>query len=651
MADKEIKKTVKKFKRGLAFRMNSYIISSTIVIFGTILWYNYYISKKLLVKDNIENVSNLTNSTIHEIESVLLPAQKIPENMAYVIEHSSFTDQQLRSYLKSAVAMNKEMFGGTIAYEPNQFNKDSFYYAPYYYKNGDSISYSNLGAQKYNYLKWDWYTIPKKLGHAVWSEPYLDNGGGNIVMTTYSVPFYSYDSVPRKFKGIITIDISLDWLQKLISGIKIYNTGYAFLISQKGTVISHPDKEQYVMRQTIFEVAGQTHYSLGQSMVQGKTSFEPYESSYLKKKCWIYYAPIKLCNWSIGIVIPENELFVDLIELTFKLLLIGIIGFIIISIIINFISRTISRPIATLAKATLKIGTGEFDIQLPIAKTRDEVGQLTNSFSLMQNQLKTYIKNLKETTAAKERMDSELKIASSIQAGMVPKEYPAFPHYKEFNIYGIMHPAKEVGGDMYNYFFVDNDHLCFAIGDVSGKGIPAALFMAMTNTLIKAMALNGKDPASILKDTNKELCGDNEEMMFVTLFLGILNIRTGEILFANAGHNPPMILRKNEQPEFMKPATGVALGVFEDGVFTTEKIYLNPADALFLYTDGVTEAANKDYKLYTENRLQSLMIKISDQDLVNIVLSTLDDIHAFVENTEQSDDITMLALRYNFSGS
>jgi sigma-B regulation protein RsbU (phosphoserine phosphatase) len=647
MAVKNINKSATKFKRGLAFRINSYIITSTIVIFGIILGYNYFISRKVLVENNIENVSNLTNSTIHEIESVLLPAQKIPENMAYVLEHSQFTDQELKSYLKSSVEMNKEMFGGTIAYEPHQFNKKMLYYAPYYFRNGDSIKYSDLGKEDYNYLKKDWYTIPKKKNQPLWSEPYLDKGGGNIVMTTYSVPFYSDSCVQKKLKGIVTIDLSLDWLEKLISSIKIYKTGYAFLISKKGTVIAHPDKEQYVMRQTIFEVANKTHYSLGQSMVQGKTGFEPYESSYLNKRCWVYYAPIKLSNWSIGIVIPEDELFADLTELTIKLLVIGIIGFIIITIIINLISRTISRPIRSLAKATLKTGSGEFDVQLPMVKTRDEIGQLTNSFSLMQDQLKTYIRNLQETTAAKERMENELRIASTIQMGMIPKEFPAFPNNNEFNIYGIMHPAKEVGGDLYNYFFVDSHHLCFTIGDVSGKGIPAALFMAMTNTLIKANALNGKDPAVILKDTNKELCKENDQMMFVTLFLGILNIHTGEVLFANAGHNPPMILRKNELPKFMKLASGVALGVFEDGIFTTEKLLLAPSETIYSYTDGVTEAANKDYKLYTETRLQSLMEKISTQNLDSMVSSTLADIHTFVDGAEQSDDITILTLRYN----
>jgi phosphoserine phosphatase RsbU/P len=334
---------------------------------------------------------------------------------------------------------------------------------------------------------------------------------------------------------------------------------------------------------------------------------------------------------------------------------IGLSIFILAILIAYFLVIQISKPLKKLVVFTKELVGSDFHLSeknqgyLDKFSTnyKDEVGKLSEAFLFMQSALKKYITDLRDTTAAKERMESELKIASTIQMGMIPKEFPAFPNNNEFNIYGIMHPAKEVGGDLYNYFFVDDDHLCFTIGDVSGKGIPAALFMAMTNTLIKANALNGKDPALILNDTNKELCRENDQMMFVTLFLGILNIHTGEVLFANAGHNPPMILRKDEQPKFMKLLSGVALGVFDDAVFTTEKLIFTPSEAIYSYTDGVTEAANRDYKLYSETRLQSLMEKISSQKLDTMVSSTLDDIHSFVDGAEQSDDITILALRYN----
>jgi phosphoserine phosphatase RsbU/P len=334
---------------------------------------------------------------------------------------------------------------------------------------------------------------------------------------------------------------------------------------------------------------------------------------------------------------------------------IGISIFAIAVLIAFFMVTQISKPLKKLVVFTNELVNNDFNLteisQNYLNKCsvnhKSEVGKLSIAFLYMQNALKKYIIDLQNTTAAKERMESELKIASTIQMGMIPKEFPAFPNNKEFNVFGIMHPAKEVGGDLYNYFFVDSDHLCFTIGDVSGKGIPAALFMAMTNTLIKANALNGKDPALILYDTNKELCRENEQMMFVTLFIGILNIKTGEVLFANAGHNPPMILRNNEHPKFMKPLCGVALGVFDDAIFTTEKIQLAHSEGIFSYTDGVTEAANKDYKLYSDDRLLSLMEKISEQKLDNMVSSTLDDISTFVDGADQSDDITILALRYN----
>jgi phosphoserine phosphatase RsbU/P len=274
-----------------------------------------------------------------------------------------------------------------------------------------------------------------------------------------------------------------------------------------------------------------------------------------------------------------------------------------------------------------------------------EIGKLSQAFVHMQSSLKDYIINLSETTKAKEKIESQLRIASSIQMGMIPKEFEGFPEHKEFNICGFMKPAREVGGDLYNFFMIDDEHLGFTIGDVSDKGIPAALFMAMTNTLIKAIALTGISPAEVLSKVNNELCKENEQGMFVTLFLAKLNIRSGVVEYSNAGHNP-FILVKNNKVEYQKLASGMVLAAFEDFDYTNEYLNLASGDALLMYTDGVTEAMNADLKLYGEARLIEVVNLSPNVAVTGLIEDIIKSVENYVERHEQSDDITLLAMRF-----
>ncbi|MCE5205608.1 MAG: serine/threonine-protein phosphatase [Porphyromonadaceae bacterium] len=279
-------------------------------------------------------------------------------------------------------------------------------------------------------------------------------------------------------------------------------------------------------------------------------------------------------------------------------------------------------------------------------KYKDEIGILSGSFLYLQNSIKHYVNDLKKTTAAKESLESQLRIANAIQMGMLPKEVDGFCDHDEFAICGFMKPAREVGGDLYNYFMIDNEHLGFTIGDVSDKGIPAALFMSMTNTLIKSIALTGITPADVLYRVNNELCKGNEQSMFVTLFFAKLNIYTGHVEYANAGHNPFILLSKNKQ-EYQKLHPGIVLAAFEDIHFKNEEIILSPGDTLLMYTDGVTEAMNSQQQLFGEERLLQIFnqgINVSVATMIQSVIGALD---TYVEGFEQSDDITVLALRYH----
>jgi sigma-B regulation protein RsbU (phosphoserine phosphatase) len=263
----------------------------------------------------------------------------------------------------------------------------------------------------------------------------------------------------------------------------------------------------------------------------------------------------------------------------------------------------------------------------------------------MTRRLNESIEHLKETTAAKERLQSELQIAHEIQMSMVPKTFPPFPDRREFDIFATLVPAREVGGDLYDFFFIDDDHLCFAVGDVSGKGVPAALFMAVTKTLFKATAVNGGTPGEILARLNAEICRDNESCMFVTLFCAILNTRTGQVDYSNGGHNLPYYLhRAGVSP--LQNTGGIALGLVEQSPYASGRMVLGPGEALLLYTDGVTEAMNPSETLYSDQRLERFLVSNHSSLPRQIIGDLVSDVRHFAGTAPQSDDITVLALHY-----
>ncbi len=282
---------------------------------------------------------------------------------------------------------------------------------------------------------------------------------------------------------------------------------------------------------------------------------------------------------------------------------------------------------------------------------KDEVIKLfsqdpTMAINLIQLSVSRFIENLRAETAARERIASELRIASEIQTSMLPRIFPPFPDRKEFDIYAIMDPAKEVGGDFYDFFFVDRNRLCFIIGDVSGKGVPAALFMAISKTLLKTEALRGLPPDEIIYRTNNTLFPDNNSCMFVTVFCVILNTETGEIQFSNGGHNPPLICADGRYFDFVNIPKGLVVGVMENSKCESKKLVLKPGDTIFLYTDGVTEAMNRENQLFSEQKLRICLTNLKDKNITELIQEVRQEIATFAQGAPQSDDITMLALRF-----
>ena len=314
----------------------------------------------------------------------------------------------------------------------------------------------------------------------------------------------------------------------------------------------------------------------------------------------------------------------------------------------------ILSPVGKLAAITT--GLSETDFQLAAGPRKeleritgahnDEAGRLAGQFVVMSDKLATYLEDLQRTTAEKERLESELQIARDIQMSFLKRTFPPFPDRRDFDLYALLEPAREVGGDLYDFSLLDDERLLFYVGDVSDKGVPASLFMAVTMTLMKRVySHGGNDPAEVLREVNLSLVKQNENLQFVTLLCGILNTRTGELLYSNAGHNPPVIVRSGGEAEWLELPEGLVLGVMPEATYQNRRTHLGKGDLLVLYTDGVTEAMDPERALYSEDRLVELAHSLSDEDAAGAARHIMDSVRSFSEGATQSDDITLLTLK------
>ncbi|MCX5677568.1 MAG: SpoIIE family protein phosphatase [Candidatus Omnitrophica bacterium] len=637
--------------KGITFKLIVLFSVSSALILSAIVELNYVFSRKMLEKSVEEGARNLTMSTVYRIETILAAAQKVPENFACAIESGACGEDRLLRLLEAMTARNNEVYGMAAAFEPFAFDPSKKYYAPYFYKSGGKTKYVLLSEGSYDYFSWDWYQIPKEMDAPYWTEPYFDEGGGNIMMSTYSVPLYDTVSGSKKFRGIVTADISLEWLRGIISSIKILKTGYAFLISKNGTIVTHPSGEM-IMNETIFSMAGargdKALRDIGRKMIKGESGFALSKSVVAGKKCWMYYAPVPSTGWSLAVLFPQDELLADIRKLRDISALAGIAGVALLLLVVIFISRSITRPIRAMARAAEVIATGNLDAPLPEVESKDEVGKLTEAFRYMSRSLKEYIERLTETVAIKERIQSELSIARRIQMSILPKKFPALDDKNGVDIFAMISPAKEVGGDFYDFHYIDKDRMCFVVGDVSGKGVPASLFMAVTKTFLKATVIREDSPEKVLAIVNKELSSGEDQSLFVTVFFGIIDIRTGNIFYTNGGHNSPLVVKKTGESVFVQPIGGMVMGIIHDANFDVGNFVLGSGELLFLYTDGVTEAMNEKREQYSEERLKLILKKSVELNCRETIEAVLADVKAFTGKAPQSDDITMLAIRKYF---
>jgi signal transduction histidine kinase len=390
-----------KQEKGLAFKIILFIFTSVAIIFSAIFLYNYYISRKIVERNLKSSAENLTVATVTKVDKILSTIQIIPKNFAKIIESSNFSKEEMLKILRQEVENNPEIFGAALAFEPYYFGANQMQYSPYFYRTSGKIEFKNI---EYNYFTMDWYQIPRELDRPVWSEPYYDEGAGNAVMSTYSVPLYRTIYGKKEFIGVITADISLNWLQDIVSSIKVYETGYGCMISKSGCFVTHPIKD-LIMNETMFTVAEEQKspqlHEIGRQMISGKSSFAEmaqYHNLRTGKLSWIAYAPVPVNGWSIAVVYPVDELMADVNNLFMIVMFLGIGGLFIILVVIILISHSITNPLRLLTQVAGEFADGNFEVKPPIYKGKDEIGKLTQSFAYMQSTLEQKIMDLREAS-------------------------------------------------------------------------------------------------------------------------------------------------------------------------------------------------------------------------------------------------------------
>lgn len=504
----------------------------------------------------------------------------------------------------------------------------------------------------------DWYVKAKESGTLYISEAYQDTFGRGLTITM-SIPCFA-DS---RFVGVIALDILIEELNRDIQETKILDDGFAMLIGDGQKVVSAPELTE--------ENQNAPEYFLGEKYAdiinRMKSEASGAEITVQNgEKFYAVWASIDITNWNYVLLAPYESMIEAAVQNSTEIeslslekaqemnrqILVGTLAFIalfcvIISVVIYItmkVSQNITKPISALNDEVKQLGNGSFDYTSNIT-TGDEIEELSLSFESMTAELKSYIENLSKVTAEKERIGAELDVATKIQASMLPSIFPPFPGRSEFDIYASMQPAKEVGGDFYDFFLIDENTLAVVIADVSGKGVPAALFMVIAKTLIKNNAQYGKSPKEVFEVVNNILCENNDAGMFVTVFMGYLDIITGKFTYVNAGHNPPLLC-DGEKFTWLQSKPGFVLAGLEDMFYKQYEIILKPGNELLLYTDGVTEAVNNENVLFGDPRLMETVNRLIDLPLKEFTVSIKREINKFAEGAEQSDDITTLTLRY-----
>ena len=638
---------LKYIRRKLSIRVSLWVVLFAAIIFTVALGFLFFQSREAVRQEAISHASQILDKTSLRVEGILNRVE-VASNMTkwLVLRHPDKADSMF-VYSRSMLANNPDFYNCSIAFEPYYFKDKGRYFSAYTKHIGDSLRTIQGGSDSYQYFFTDWYLMSTLLDKPSWTEPYMDLDvatNTSEMVTSYCQTIKNKDG--QKI-GVINTSLSISWLSNTISAIKPYPNSYSIMIGRGGTYFVHPDSTK-ITRQTIFtqtlEHPDTAMVALGHAMQRGEEGMKHMNID--GKDCYVFYKPLGNTGCSMAIVCPEKDIFGGFDRLRRSVMAIVITGLLLmLFLFIRIITRELS-PLRRLAHEAETIASGHFDAELPNFERIDEIGQLSQSFGNMQQSLVKYIEELKETTAEKASIESDLRIANGIQMGMLPENFPTRGDRDDVQLYASLTPAKDVGGDLFDFYFRD-DKLFFCIGDVSGKGVPASLFMAVTRAVFRTTSAHESKPDRIVSIMNQMIADMNKTNMFVTLFVGVLDLPTGMLHYSNAGHDAPLLVGAGVGE--LPCDSNIPVGVMPDWDYTLQEAQIYTNTTIFLFTDGLTEATSADFKLFDMERVNDVAVKAlaqQQQEPQQLISLMTEAVHQFVGDAEQSDDLTMMAIQY-----
>lgn len=641
--------------RSLTTRLIFWILLAAGLVFATAFLALSHVARETAVRAAEQEAAQASERLANRVRGVLSAVEESAELLATTVETVDLHPGELERLLRHYVASEDNVYGSAVAYAPGEYHgslpartrRSAALFAPYAFGRGGTVRelrILDLADESYDYLERDWYAGPATSGKPGWSEPYVDTGASGRTMVTYSVPFFTRAG-PRRFRGVATADVPLDWLVGLVNAVRIGRTGIAVVLSRTGRILAAPrllpSELGAPMLEQLSPEGRRRLEPIVRRMLMGKKGFQVLEAQGRRGR--LLYEPIGPEGWSLAVFYPEDELMQGVTRLRETQAALGLVGMLVLVVVIVALSRRLTAPLRDLAGAAHRLASS-LDAELPAARSRDELGALANAFRDMRDALRGYVHDLEVTTAAKERLESELKIARRIQMDMVPRG-SAGGREEGYELSALLEPARDVGGDLYDHF-AEGGRVFFLVADVSGKGVPAALFMARAKTLFEAIATRLGDPAETLAEVNHGLCRENESGMYVTCVCGVLDTASGELAFACAGHEPPIHLLCDGPPEPFHAEGGTVLGLVDGASFPLNRVRLAPGEGIVAYTDGVSEAFDAAGGLFGEERLLAALAPLGQEQASQVTVAVREAVRRFVNGAAQSDDITLLTLRY-----
>ena len=592
-----------------------------------------------VARKELEHLSLFIQERCSNIE---IAAKNLAYSMGRDVRGQRLNLDNLFDRMEEVVSMNPELLGLSIGFEPEYSrNARGFGFCPFVYADPQSgkISRVQVGEIR-DFRQMDFYAGTKALRATRWSKPYIGTRGQLI--SNYCIPMISND----RFVGVFAADMDLRELTELVNNIRPYKSAIVSIIDGDLEYVVHPE-EKYVTSETLLDRVAKGEIPLDENAIKEIRGHESGEIIYRKgmDRIHLYYAPIPDVGWTALMECSEKDTFAGINKVRKERALLSLMSMLLLLGVCVLLLRRLTRPVLQFSEAAESIAGGNFHTRLPEIKAKDELYVLRNSMDTMQKSMEKYMNELKDTSEAKGRIEGELQIARGIQMSMVPKIFPPFPDRREIDLCAMMTPAKEVGGDLYD-FYIRDDKLFFCIGDVSGKGVPASLVMAVTRSLFRTLTTHEDNPAKIMGTVNDLMSESNDSSMFVTFFLGVMNLVDGHLFYCNAGHNAPLLISQGNECRLLDVVPNIPLGIMTGYRFVMQEQDLSIGESLFLYTDGLTEAENPEQELFGEKR----MMEVASGFGTTTAMQRLDvmekAVNDHIAGAVRSDDLTMLTIIY-----